>query len=363
MTTPNMTLIELVPGTTSGPQYATDIVSNFSTIDAHDHTTGNGVKVPSAGLNINSELDFNNNSPINQRTSKFANLSAAPSAASDYRSLSVVNGELFYLDNSGNQVQLTSGGSVSGPAGDITGLSSPASVTFLTNKFTFRDSANSFAILESADVRIFEDSASAISQYVALQSPSSLASTYTLTMPPALPSATNYLASNASGTLSFVTANSIAEARTRSVSTSASAGGIAQSNSINFTFTSTTAVDVDDVTGNPVSITLTTSGRPVVLALVGDPSFNPSYFSSTWNGTGIAAVGVRLSFLRGASVIKEVSFVASGVTTVNNRIPLPGVVVIQDLSAGTYTWTMQAEVSTSNETGLISRARLVAYEL
>lgn len=55
----NMGLTIPTPGVTPGPTYATEISNDLVIIDAHNHTAGNGVQVPTAGLNINANLSFN----------------------------------------------------------------------------------------------------------------------------------------------------------------------------------------------------------------------------------------------------------------------------------------------------------------
>jgi len=381
MATPNMNLVELVPGITTGPQYATDIVSNFSTIDAHDHTTGNGTRIPSAGININSNLEYNGNAPIGQGKSQFNSLGAALSAAGDYRSLHVVAGELFYLDDSGNSVQLTNSGSVAGSAGNITGLSSPASVTFSTNKYVFKDTATSFGILESADVRLFEDSASAITNYVGLKSPASLAATYNLTFPGALPAATRYVASDNTGALTFETAdsigsamtstgaNAIAATRTRTTGTTVGAGGIAISaSSGDVDFTTSTPTDIPNF-----SVTITTSGRPVRIVII--PDGGTSVYSTIGirqfsSSTVLSATG-RFDAYRDAVQIGTTQlscFLNGGSNTLDQLSisrPPSDVEFIDTPPAGTYTYKIQAflfNVGGSDELNILN-CRLMVYEL
>lgn len=384
MATPNMNLTEIVPGVTPGPTYASNIVSNFSTIDSHDHTTGKGVRVPSSGLNINSDLPFNGNGSTGLGKSQFNSLSAALSSAADYRSVHVVNGELFYLDGSGNSVQITSSGSVSGSTGNITGLSSPASVTFSTNKYIFKDTATSFAIIESSDIRLFEDAAGAITNYVALKSPASLAATYTLTMPAALPAGDRYVQSDNSGNLSFVDAdsigssmtttganaiaseidstgsNAISEVRTRSTGTSVSAGGVAIS--ADSGANSITGLTYADVTN--LSVTITTSGRPVCLALI-------SSGVETGNGFSIDALSgassdsmLKLKYVRDLTDIAFVR-VSAAESGGSSSVEAGGAnfMHIDTPSAGTYTYKLQARVLNSGDSGNVNYAKLIAYEL
>ena len=401
MATPNMNLVELVPGITTGPQYATDIVSNFATIDAHDHTTGNGTRIPSAGININSNLEYNGNAPIGQGKSQFNSLGAALSAAGDYRSLHVVAGELFYLDDSGNSVQLTSSGSVAGAAGNITGLSSPASVTFSTNKYVFKDTATSFGILESADVRLFEDSASAITNYVGLKSPASLAATYNLTFPGALPAATRYVASDNTGALTFETADSIGSAMTstgadaiagnitsigadaiagnitssgsndivdlvtRSTGTSVSNRGVAiASSSGTQTITSTAAIQITNQ-----SITITTSGRPVVLLITFDE--NGQVELTSQNSSNYLEGEIYIKNVTTNTIVSSIDFGVADTNTssaLDNYISkaFSGMSCIDVVSAGTYNYQALAKIALLNAAGTsleIRNMRLVAFEL
>lgn len=364
MTTPNMDLVEIVPGVTAGPQYATDIVSNFSTIDAHDHTTGAGVKVPVAGMNINGDLPFGGNGATGLGRSQYNSLGAALSGSGNYRSVHVVSGELFYLDASGNAVQLTSGGSVAGSAGNITGLSSPASVTFSTNKYIFKDTATSFAVMESADVRLFEDSASAITNYVALKSPDSLAATYTLTFPGALPADTRYMASSSGGALSFETADTIGSAMTstgansifgvttrpsggttpaaREIGISASCGSYSTSSA---TFTAVTNLSLD----------VTASGnRPVFLTLLPDASSSASQIGGVSGGGFYEFAFFRDSTQLGSSVI--------GTATGDPAWPPGGITQMDFPSAGTYTYTLRVKRLSSDDVSVF-RCVMASFEL
>ena len=57
-TTPYMNLTLPTVSTTEGPEYATENNTAFTTVDSHNHTSGQGVQVPVAGLNINDDLSF-----------------------------------------------------------------------------------------------------------------------------------------------------------------------------------------------------------------------------------------------------------------------------------------------------------------
>ena len=357
-----MNLLDVIPGVTPGPQYGTDIFTNFSSIDTHDHTTGAGVKIPSAGININADLTFSGNGATGLNKSQYDSLGASLSGASNYRSVHVVSGELFYLDGSGSAVQLTSSGSIAGAAGNITGLSSPASVTFSTNKYIFKDTANSFAVMESSDIRLFEDSASAVTNHVVLRSPASLAASYTLTMPAALPADEQYLTSSAGGAFSFSTSNDIVEAVTRATGTTVGVGGVAISSSSGAASTaSTSLIDVTNLT-----VTITTSGRPVSLYLIPNTSGDSSISVRT---TGTSDVTGLFAIIRDA--VTTVSTHLLGIeaddapvgANLKTECPASAIAMVDVIGAGTYTYKVQYRTSSIGCVIAVNNSRLVAYEL
>ncbi len=182
-TTPNMNLDLPVVSTTPGPEWAQDLNDALDIVDEHDHTSGKGVKVPVAGLNIDGNLSMQVHSLIQILASVYNNQSADPA---DLRSIYVKGGELFYKDAAGNAVQITSGGSINGPYGSIGGLVSPATATYsaVNKDFTFNYDASKPARLNIGDIRLYPfDGASVYSNYVTIKVPTSLASQTTVTMP------------------------------------------------------------------------------------------------------------------------------------------------------------------------------------
>lgn len=185
MSTPNMNINTPVVGTTTGPQYATDLNNCFLTVDAHDHSTGNGVPITPAGLNISSDLSFLNNDATNLRSTRFQIQSSALADASDLNCLYVTGVDLYYNDGNGNQIQLTQSGSIAGTSGSISGLSSPASATYVSGSQTFvwQSDALTPANMDAGSVIFRNISASS---YGITVSPPTLTSNYNLTLP-ALP--------------------------------------------------------------------------------------------------------------------------------------------------------------------------------
>ncbi len=116
-TSPNMGLIVPIPGSTGtgdgGPGYAINISNDLTNqIDAHDHSTGKGVPVTPAGLNINADLQINQNNLNTLRSVRFVSQASGLVGVGDIASIFVLNGNLYYINSAGTAVQITSGSQV-----------------------------------------------------------------------------------------------------------------------------------------------------------------------------------------------------------------------------------------------------------
>jgi len=102
---------------TLGPEYANQNNEAFETVDGHDHTSGKGKKVPTGGLDINANLNFQGSKAYGLLSTQFEDQSSALSGALNAMSVYTVDGDLYYTNGSGTAVQLTDGGSpISVPA-------------------------------------------------------------------------------------------------------------------------------------------------------------------------------------------------------------------------------------------------------
>lgn len=126
--TPNMNLI--TPGVvgsaspTPGPTWATDLNTDLSTIDTHDHSSGNGVTVKPAGIDVNAALPMNNYPltqigwlvlPVVEDTipGSESGPAGAPSVVPEARLAVFTDGtDLWYQDGNGNFIQITKNGSL-----------------------------------------------------------------------------------------------------------------------------------------------------------------------------------------------------------------------------------------------------------
>lgn len=110
--TPNMNLSLPVPTVTLGPAWAAQLNTALNLVDDHDHTTGKGRRVPTAGLLINADLSIGSNNLNLVKSVRMTDQVATLVGAEDIRSVYVVNGDLYYNNSTGTAVQITSGSAV-----------------------------------------------------------------------------------------------------------------------------------------------------------------------------------------------------------------------------------------------------------
>lgn len=106
MATPNMNLTLPTVSVTAGPLYATENNEAFEAIDAHDHTSGKGVLVPVAGLNINADLSMEGFDLTTFRSLRCQTQAAALATGSDVECYYSVAGVPYYNNAAGGARQL-----------------------------------------------------------------------------------------------------------------------------------------------------------------------------------------------------------------------------------------------------------------
>lgn len=159
---------------TPAPDWGTNLNTSLDAIDAHDHTSNKGVRITPSAMNINGTLEFNDNSITEVKQSAFQNQSSQPT--DQLRALYAFGGELYYRDASGNQVQLTTGGSVNA-GGAITNLSSPAAANYVSASDIFTWQHNStyseYAKMAFSSFLLYnyrtDDSVSGVNYFVTVQ--------------------------------------------------------------------------------------------------------------------------------------------------------------------------------------------------
>lgn len=371
---PNMSLVIPAVGITTGPQWSADLNMSLGIIDNHDHSPGKGVQITPAGININDDLSCNDNSITNVSNVQFFVQSAAPGNGSVYE-----NGvDLYYVDGNGNNIRLTQAGSIVGTSGSISGLTPPASASYSSGSSTFvwQSASNTAANLDAAC--LLQRDLTSGSNAITLCPPSALSSNYSLTWPASLPPAQQFATIDQSGNISApwsvdnstltITSNIVqvkAQGITqgllapRATGSTVVAGGIAVSASSGglTTYTSTGYTQIPNL-----SITITTTGRPIFVAVQGDGT-------SAWTPTNDTLGSfISLSPAVGSILIQNVTQgtavtqVLAGHSGASQSAVFGSLFGIDLQPAGTYTYNAYVGINSGNIAYSQSMV-LVAYEL
>lgn len=183
-----------------------------SIIDPHDHSTGKGKQVPSAGIGIDGDLTV-----ANYRLTNIGGLSMQNRGAllsSGACEFFVYGGDAYYRSNAGTNVKITNGGAlnmttVGGIAGDYTSVAAEVAFVDAQDGYTFKQQTGGgvkqYAKMDSADLRLYEfkahPTAGVPTNFAAIKSPAALAASYAITLPAALPAATFPVQLSAAGVL------------------------------------------------------------------------------------------------------------------------------------------------------------------
>ena len=206
--TTHMLLVLPEVGVDTGPTWANLLNAAFNLIDSHDHSTGKGTKVTTAGLNINADLELNSNDLTEVRSVRLESQGAAlGSISTDRRALHAVGNDLYYVDGSGTAIRITLSGAVNTAAsGSIVGMGGTnAAVTYsdATKVFSFTQSSNTPAKGAIGDLRIAETVSGGKGPL--LKAASGTAADYDLTFPAALPGSTLPVKISSAGAISTST--------------------------------------------------------------------------------------------------------------------------------------------------------------
>lgn len=348
---PNMSLQLPIVGVDSGLVWENAINTDILILDGHNHSPGSGTQISPSGLSINTALPFLGNFATGVGGVSLVTQTADPAANLSLYSKSP---ELYFKDGAGNVVQLTSGGVVNATSSGIT--SGTASAAFTSGILVAISNVGVAAAIDAGAyiLRYSGSYPSPSGNAIVLAAPSSLSGTYQLTLPAAPPASTSFATIGSSGTVAanIPTTQGIAQGMLalRATGSTVAAGGVATSASSGFFSTaSTTPVAVTNL-----SVTITTTGRPVYVGLISDPTNPGGIQFSTAGGAGSAEFLIN----RGATIITQAGLSnGSGIA-----IPVSALNYLDIVSAGTYTYTISAQLNTGIA-AIVSRAILVAYEI
>lgn len=364
ITSPNMNLPVPVVGVDSGPAWATYLDQCLSIIDGHTHQSGAGVPLTPGAININADLAFNGNNATLLRTTRYSvQGSAITSSTPDIAALYSVGGELYWNDTAGNQVPITHSGNVNAGAGSITNLPFSGAATFnsSTNAYVWEASAApTSAFMDNAGIilRYNSSTPSPSGAYILVQPPSSISGANTLTLPIA-PGAPSFVTLDSSGTMAagaIPIANGITRNNQAAVGQqiSASCGVYNPPNGSQGAVTN-------------LSVTITTTGRPVVVGMISDGSSNVANLSVSATPSALLVSQLQLLIKRSGTTIAsgqyggQLAAVSGGSAFVEWGM---GLTTLDVVAAGTYTYTVSAaQFSSGGSIAQIENFKLMAYEL
>lgn len=217
-TTPNMGLT--LP-TEDGSAGTWDTILNAALgatgggIDGHDHTTGKGVRIPSAALNINADVAWGGYSITGIQAVDFAEVAASSVALlSSALFVSSTDHNLYFRNSLGVNVKIIDGSTlnvsiVGGIGGDYSSVGALLDYDDATDTYRFRQEAvtgvRQYAKLASGDLALYQYAAASAAAVpvngVTLKSPNALAAPYSVTFPAAVPAAATVLMMSAAGVL------------------------------------------------------------------------------------------------------------------------------------------------------------------
>lgn len=243
-TTPYMNLVLPDPTVTSGPDWSEELNTAMTSVDAHDHTSGYGQQVPSAGININADLPMNSKNLTSIRSLRMSTQASTLVLASDVGCLYQVSGNLYYNNGSGTAIRITVGSAldastIGGIGGDYATSTASMFYTNSSKTFTLWQDTSTPAKLDLGDIIL--RNISTPTNAITLKAPGSLAASYSLTLAGALPASTMFVACDSSGNLSF----------TNSLVTMTLSGAITVSGTATFNG----AVMLGDAAGDNITIT------------------------------------------------------------------------------------------------------------
>jgi len=278
--TTNMNLDLPEVGTSTVNSAAADLVTAFEDVDSHDHSSGSGVKVTPAGININASLDMNDSSLLAAHLVEMTELPSAVTGASNANRLQSVNGELYFTDGTGVAVAVTANGGLDitvsgGFTGDYGSTTAEATYVSATKAFKFMQDGNNnqAAVVDAGDIKLRTTTAGA-SNYVTIKSPI-LSSSYTITLPTAVPASTSLMLMDNAGVVST--------SRTPSITSLATTAAVTVGTTLGVTGVSTlgvvNATSVNGVDPSSLAARFITAGADEIDGDQLDIDFTPVYYT------------------------------------------------------------------------------------
>jgi hypothetical protein len=214
-TLPNMGLILPTRGPSGAGVWDDTLDENLGLADAHDHSSGKGVRIKTAGISIDADLSFGSlYGPTNLHRITFASI-VALGANNKSLFVNTADNELYWRSNAGANVKLTSGSTLNvaaftgGIGGDYAAVGAEVAYEDANDRYTLKQQGGVWARIASGELRLSETGTSE-SVFAGISVPAALASSYTLTLPLTLPASTNIVQMTSAGVMSASNTISVA---------------------------------------------------------------------------------------------------------------------------------------------------------
>lgn len=183
-------------GVDPGPDWASNLNSSLTILDQHNHSPGSGVQINPTGININADLPFNGNNAITLRSVNLAIQPGPLSGIADLGCLYVSGVDLWFNDENGNQIQMTSGGAVLATSSGIT--NGTASASFISSVLVVNAATNTPANIQAGSILLGNNVTN--SKFLTLSPPNAMGANYGLVLP-RIPAQKNIVSLDTSGNL------------------------------------------------------------------------------------------------------------------------------------------------------------------
>ncbi len=205
-------------------------------IDIHDHTTGKGVPIVAAALDIDADVSWTSHAITDVLAMAFTPTTSGQVASYTTALFSLYpSGDLYFRNLLGTNVKITDGSTLAitssgGFGGDYVAAAAEAAYVDASDLYTFKQqvatAVRQYARLAGASIDLYEYFAAGATPVptnrVRLQGPAALAASYALTYPAALPGSTLLQQVSAAGVMTW--SNTVAGLITASLGVTAAAG-------------------------------------------------------------------------------------------------------------------------------------------
>lgn len=227
-TLPNMGLTLPTRGPSGAGTWGDTLDANLALEDAHDHSSGKGVRIPTAGIALNADLPFSSlYAPTQLHRLQFSEIAGGALSNPNNLSLFVSDGtggltahELYFRTSAGNNIRFTFGSSlnvaafVGGIGGDYSSVSALLSYDDAGKQYKhFQGGGTAWARMTGGGLRLIEFGTTE-TVYVEQLAPAALSLSYSVTWPTALPGSQQLAQIDSTGQLVF--SNTVPQAVTLS---------------------------------------------------------------------------------------------------------------------------------------------------